>query len=114
MLTKQQKRTIVMHSRDAYVCRIPTEEALTAMKELTDTAYKLLIYYYSKSTGWNFSDLEIGRVLGVTERTVQTARKELVDKEYLLVEKGKNIDNYFIGKRAVFEWKFPKDQGDDL
>lgn len=105
-MVRQQKRNIMMHSRHAYTCRIPTQEAITAMKDLSDTAYKLLIYYYSKSTGWNFDDKEIAEVLGVTARTVANARNELIAKEYLHIEKGKTIDNYFIGRQAVNEWKF--------
>ncbi len=97
-----------MHSTTAYTCRIPTHEAIEAMTDLSDIAYKLLIYYYSKSTGWNFNDEEIAKVIGVTARTVGEKRNELIDKGYLLVEKGKNIDNYFVGKRAVMEWKFPE------
>ena len=108
MMNKKQKRNIMIHSKNAYTCRIPTHEAITAMKDLTDTAYKLLIYYYSKSTGWEFRDEEIANVLGVTLRTVGNAKKELIDKEYLLIEKGSNIDNYFIGRQAVLEWKFPE------
>ena len=38
------------------------------------------------------------------------ARKELIEKEYLLIEKGRNLDTYFVGKRAVREWKYPADE----
>jgi hypothetical protein len=111
MSTKQLKRKdIVMHSQDAYKCKAPTYEVLESMKELTDTGFKLLMYYYSKSTGWKFEDSQIAETLGVTERTVANARKELILKEYLHIEKGKNTDMYFVGKRAVREWKYPPDE----
>lgn len=108
MITNNTKRrSIVMHSQAAYRCRIPTHEALTAMKDLSTGAFKLLIYYYSKSTGWNFDDKEIAEALEVTEKRVKELRKELVDKNYLLIEKGGHIDNYFIGRQAVMAWKNP-------
>lgn len=108
MITNNTKRrSIVMHSQAAYRCRIPTHEALTAMKDLSTGAFKLLIYYYSKSTGWNFDDKEIAEALEVTEKRVKELRKELVDKDYLLIEKGGHIDNYFIGRQAVMAWKNP-------
>jgi predicted transcriptional regulator len=115
MTTKlQKKKDIVMHSQDTYRCKAPTYEVLESMRELTDTGFKLLMYYYSKSTGWRFDDADIAMTLGVTPRTVSNARKELIDKEYLLIEKGKNIDTYFVGKRAVREWKYPADEGEVL
>ena len=108
--TKQRKKDIVMHSQDPYKCKAPTYEVLDAMKDLTDTGFKLLLYYYSKSTGWKFDDEDIAGTIGVTARTVATARKELMEKGYLLVEKGRSIDTYFVGKRAVKEWKYPADE----
>ena len=96
-----------MHSTGAYRCRIPTEEAITAMKDLTANAYKLLIYYYSKSTGWKFDDAEMAETIGVTDRTLKDCKRELINKGYLYIEKGTTIDNYFIGKQAVFAWKNP-------
>lgn len=108
--TRQRKKDIVMHSQDPYKCKAPTYEVLESMKELTDTGFKLLMYYYSKSTGWKFDDADIAATLGVTPRTVANARKELIEKEYLLIEKGRNLDTYFVGKRAVREWKYPADE----
>jgi hypothetical protein len=107
-LKPKTKRTIVMHTTSTYTCRIPTHEAIEAMKELSDVAYKLLIYYYSKSTGWNFDDTVMADALGVTPRTISERRNELIDKGYLMIEKGKNIDNYFVGKKAVMDWKYPE------
>lgn len=105
------KRSIIMHSQGAYRCRIPTNEALSAMKDLSSGAFKLLIYYYSKSTGWNFEDGEIADTLEVTLRRLKELRKELTDKDYLLVLKGGDIDNYFIGRQAVQGWKNPPEEG---
>ena len=99
-----------MHSNEAYRCRIPTTEALTAMKDLTSGAFKLLIYYYSKSTGWEFKDDEMADALDVSEKRLKELKKELVDKEYLLILKGVDIDNYFIGRKAVAGWKNPKQE----
>lgn len=96
-----------MHSVGQYRCRIPTHEAIDAMKDLSSGAFKLLIYYYSKSTGWEFKDAEIADTLGITVKRLGELKKELVDKDYLLVERGQNIDNYFIGRQAVRNWKDP-------
>ncbi len=107
MTTKYVKRTVIMHSRDSnYNTSIPTEELITAMNDLSTGAYKMLMYYYSRKTGWNFSDTEIAKTIDVSERTVKTLRKELIDKKYLSIAKGA-IDNYFIGRRAVQEWDNP-------
>jgi hypothetical protein len=103
----RKRRSIVMHSSNPYRCRIPTHEALDAMKDLTSGAFKLLIYYYSKSTGWEFVDDEIANALGVTTKRLKELKKELTDKDYLLVAKGADIDNYFIGRQAVRNWKDP-------
>ena len=96
-----------MHSQNPYKCRIPTHEALSAMKDLSSGAFKLLIYYYSKSTGWEFKDEEIADALGVTIKRLKELKKELVDKGYLLVLKGSDIENYFIGRQAVQAWQHP-------
>lgn len=101
-----------MHSQDAYRCKAPTYEVLDAMKELSSNAFKLLIYYYSKSTGWKFTDVDIANTLDVTAKTVGILRKELIDKGYLYILKNKHTDTYFVGKRAVKEWKYPADKED--
>ena len=105
-----RKKDIVMHSNDPYKCKAPTYEVLESMKELSSNAFKLLMYYYSKSTGWKFEDRDIAHTIGVTERVVKTLKKELLEKEYLHIEKGKNTDMYFVGKKAVREWKYPADE----
>ena len=108
MTNLHRKRDIVMHSNDPYRCKAPTYEVLDAMTDLSANAFKLLMYYYSKSTGWHFEDEDIAKTLGVTVRVVKTLKKELIDKEYLLIAKG-DITTYFVGKRAVREWKYPAD-----
>lgn len=100
-------KDIAMHSHGTFTCRIPTDEALLAMKDLSSGAFKLLIYYYSKSTGWKFVDSQIAETLGVTEVVVKRLKKELIDKGYLYVEKGTNFNTYFIGRKAVLEWNNP-------
>lgn len=84
---------------------LPVIETLAAMKDLTGEAFKLLILYHSKITGDVIDDEEIAEALEVTEKRVKELRKELVDKDYLLIEKGGHIDNYFIGRQAVMAWK---------
>jgi len=103
MTQNYAKRTIIMHTQRPHTCKIPTEEALEAMTQLSSGAFKLLIYYYSKFTGWNFSDEEICKTLDVSTRRLKQLRKELVDKKYVYIQKG-GIDVYFIGKASVEEW----------
>ena len=86
---------------------LPVIETLAAMKDLTGEAFKLLILYHSKITGDVIDDEEIAEALEVTEKRVKELRKELVDKDYLLIEKGGHIDNYFIDRQAVMAWKNP-------
>jgi len=105
--TKRTKRTIVMFSKSAHRCQIPTDEAITAMKDLSSNAYKLLIYYYSRNSGWMFEDEEIADSIGFSVKTLKILKKELVEKNYLLIEKGGAIDNYFVGRKVVNEWKNP-------
>ena len=107
MTNKYVKRTIIMHSRETYNAVIPSDELITAMTDLSSGAYKLLIYYYSRKTGWNFEDKEIAETIGLGDRRVKEVRKELIDKKYLLILKGNPIDNYFIGRKAVQEWENP-------
>lgn len=107
LINKLKKKGVVMHSQGAYKCRIPTNEAISAMKDVSSGAFKLLIYYYSKSTGWAFDDTEIADTIGVTERRLKELKKELIDKDYLYISKGADIDNYFIGRQAVQGWKNP-------
>ncbi len=95
-----------MHSKTINTASIPTDELITAMKDLSTGAYKLLMYYYSRKTGWNFSDREIANTIDVSERRLKELRKELIDGKYLLILKG-GIDNYFVGRNAVQEWENP-------
>ena len=99
-------KDIIMHTTAQYTCRIPTDEAITAMKDLSSGAYKLLIYYYSKSTGWSFNDQDIADTLGVSIRRLKELHKELKDKGYLLILKGE-VNNYFVGRKAVLQWTDP-------
>ena len=103
------KRTLIRHSTANYTTRVPQDEALIAMKDLTPKAYQLLIYYYSKQDGWNFDDDEIGAVLDTTERQVKVYRRELVSKEYLWYQKGGGLTIFFVGRRAVHDFKHTPD-----
>ena len=49
--------------------------------------------------------------IGITTKTLGIIKKELIDKGYLLIEKGKAIDNYFVGRKAVSEFKNPVENG---
>ena len=95
-----------MHSKEIYNTSIPSNELLVAMKDLSTGAYKLLMYYYSKRTGWQYNDDEIASVIDVTPRRVKELRKELIDMKYLLIVRG-TVDLYFVGRKAVTDWENP-------
>ena len=99
------KTTLLEHSKGGYMTKIPQEEALMAMKDLTPKAYQLLIYYYSKTSGWKFSDKEIADTLDTTERMIKKYRKELIDLNYLWIMKG-DLTVYFVGRSAVYDFKY--------
>ena len=100
-----QKKTLIVHSKDNYMMRMPIHESNEAMKELNPKAYQLLVYYYSKYSGWNFNDDDIAISINVpNERAVKKYKKELIDKEYLWIT-GKYPTVYSIGKVAVSDFK---------
>jgi len=102
------KTTLLEKSRRTYMSSIPADELLSAMKDLTPKAYQLLMYHYSKNSGWNFNDLEIAESLGISERMVKQYRRELIEKDYLMIIKGK-VDLYFIGRQSVLDFKAPNE-----
>ena len=91
------------------MAQIPSDELVTAQHDLTSKAFGLLMYYYSKGTKWEWKDEVIAKDLTMTERKVKEYRAELISKEYLYVVRGKNLDNYFIGRQAVMDWKQPEE-----
>ena len=82
------------------MARIPQKELTVAMTDLSGGAYRLLMYYYSKRDGWVFNDENIALTIDTSVRQVKKFRKELIDKEYLLIQIGE-VNVYFIGKLAV-------------
>jgi len=90
-------------SRDEYMAQIPQRELTEAMKDLSNGAYKLLMYYYSRNDGWVFIDENIASAISSSVRQVKKFRKELVDEKYLLIQKGQ-VDVYFIGRMAVHQF----------
>ena len=82
------------------MAKIPQLEITEAMKVLSNGAYKLLMYYYSRRDGWRFSDKNIALTIDSSERQVKKFRKELIDNNYLLIQRGE-VDVYFVGKLAV-------------
>ncbi len=95
---------ILKANEDMTFIEIPQTEIVEAMKDLSNGAYKLLMYYYSRRDGWRFIDANIAIAIDSSERQVKKFRKELIDKQYLLVQKGQ-VDVYFIGKLAVDKFK---------
>ena len=96
--------TINTRSRRQYMASIPSDEIVTAAKDLTGKAYILLMYYYSKGDNWTWVDENMASDLGFTIRKIREYRNELIAKDYLLVFKG-TITNVIIGREAVMKFK---------
>lgn len=96
-------KAIVELSKTTFMCKMPTDEVLEALLELTENAFRLLCYYYTKSTGWEFSDAKIAEALNLKTDSVGVRRRELINKGYLHISKGKDCI-YFVGKRKVNLW----------
>jgi len=94
------EKSLLKKMSTKYMTKVPQAELMLSMKELGTTSFKLLMYYYSRNDGWVFVDKNIATSIGTSERMVKISRKELIDKKYLFVQKGK-IDVYFIGKGAL-------------
>ena len=85
--------------------KIPQDEAITAIKDLTPKAYQMLIYYYSRTSGWNFTDEEMIETLDVVnKRALMKYRRELIEKEYLWIT-GSDPVVYFVGRKSVSDYK---------
>jgi len=88
------------------MAQIPADELVTSQKDLSNGAYKLLMYYYSKGKNWDWVDEKMADDMGISIRMLREYRMELVNKDYLFIVKGV-IDNVFIGRQAVMDWKSP-------
>ena len=97
-------KSILKKSETKFMTRIPQAEIADMIKDLSHGAKDLLMYYYSRNDGWRFIDKNIAAYIGTSERQLKKFRKELIDKEYLFIQKGE-VDVYFIGKLAVSTFK---------
>ena len=79
----------------------PKSEVESGIRELSSGAYHLLDIYYTLYSGWDFVDSVMAHKLNVGIRRYKTLRKELIDKGYLYIAKGPEVDNYYVGKSAV-------------
>lgn len=93
-------KAILKKTETKYMARIPQREIVSAMSDLSSNSYKLLMYYYSRRDGWEFVEENMASVIGTSVRQLKKARKELIDKGYLLIQKG-SVDVYFVGQGAV-------------
>lgn len=86
------------------MAKIPQAEITSMMAELSGGAKDLLLYYYSRNDGWIFREDSIAKAINTSIRQLKKYRRELVNKEYLLIQKGE-VDVYFIGKLAVAKFR---------
>jgi len=84
--------------------RIPQAEIAGMIKDLSNGAKDLLMYYYSRNDGWVFVEKNIAEYINTSERQLKKFRKELIDGGYLFIQRGE-VDVYFIGKIAVTKFK---------
>lgn len=91
------------------MAQIPADELITAQHDLSNGAYKLLMYYYSKGDKWEWQDEVMSKDLSISIRMLKEYRSELIRSEYLYIAKGE-ITNVFIGRQAVMDWKGPYDE----
>jgi phage pi2 protein 07 len=80
--------------------KIPQIEISLMLKKLSNGARDLLLYYYSRNDNWKFNNKNIAEFINTSERQVKKFRRELINKNFLLIQKGK-IDVYIIGTLAV-------------
>ncbi len=99
-LNSSERNFLLSTYTDTTCVTIPQTELTSAMTDLSTGAYLLLMYYYSKRDGWTFVDDNIARTINTSVRQVKKFRKELIDKQYLLIQRGQ-VDVYFIGQIAV-------------
>jgi len=90
------------------MAQIPSDELVTAQHDLTNGAYKLLMYYYSKGDKWEWVDSVMQKDLDISKRMLKEYRSELSKMEYIYIVKG-GITNVFIGRQAVMDFKHPDD-----
>lgn len=109
-----KKESVVKKSYDSgKMTMVHNEDLDTAFTDLKPNAFKLLVYYYSKSDGWVFDNKAIADVFCIKERTVRDLTKELEAEGYLLQQKGKqeDVSLYFVGKKLVRAYSATSDQG---
>lgn len=99
-------KAVLTKSKGKYMAQIPQAEISKGLQELSQGAFRLLTYYYSRRDGWVFKDENIAKTLNTSARMVKKYRKELIDKKYLLIQKGE-VDVYFIGQKAVEKFLNP-------
>ena len=109
---KNYTKTIFKQTKGRYMAQIPQNEILDSIKELTPGARNLLLYIYSLNDGWVFVEENVAKAIGTTVRQLKKYRKELVEKKYLLIQKGET-DIYFIGKATVREFLNPQKKAEE-
>jgi len=84
---------------------IGTNEVSTAIIDLDPNAFKLYMHYHTKGDGWIFKPSDIAKATGTSVRTMQYAKKELIDKQYLFIDHEKRQDAYYLGPKIVKAFK---------
>ena len=72
------------------------EEIREAAKKLSPSALKLYLYFVENEDGWefNFSPKDFQKRYDVAESTSRNAKRELIDKGYIIEEKNNHFTFY--------------------
>ena len=104
-----KKTTMKFNATKGYRLIIGQKEIKKALVELTPNGFKLYMMFFTVGEGWVFKAENISRAVGMSIRTMQYAKRELIKKEYLFIDHEKRTDDYYIGPTRVI--KFKKEYG---
>lgn len=103
---KTHNKVSVIHKTSSKIsAKIATEDLNSAIEQLSPNALRLLMYYYSKGTGWRFDDEKITKKLGIKQRTLNSIRKELIDKGFIFIIHAEAANTYVLGKQTTHKFK---------
>ena len=83
---------------------VPGREFRGANRDLTPTERIVFWHFYTLSNGMTYDLAKVARMLGLSERTVSTIRRNLQKKGYIYIIHTDFSDRYIIGKQAVTEF----------
>lgn len=85
----------ISHKKNFYF-NLDTSKTLEAMRKLTGTGFKMYIYLCQNINGHTiyFSGNDFCKATGLSSRTYILAKKELIEKHYLILREDGDFDFY--------------------